>query len=106
MSITVQCPGCGKTYAIDESYAGKRVACKQCGQAMRVVSPVAAPRGSTTMVVACASYGKEYTVASEFAGKKTACTRCGAKFRIPVGDGPRNESTPPRRPPPKSSITR
>src|SRR5215470_3548485 len=86
MSITVQCPGCGKTYAIDESYTGKRLACKQCGQAMRVAAPAAAPRGSTTMVVACASCGKEYTVASEFAGKKTACTRCGAKFRIPAGD--------------------
>src|SRR5262245_16397565 len=85
MSITVQCPGCGKTYAIDQTYAGKRVACKQCGQAMRVGVAAAAPRGNTTMVVACANCGKEYTVASEFAGKKTACTRCGAKFRIPAG---------------------
>jgi DNA-directed RNA polymerase subunit RPC12/RpoP len=85
MSIAVQCPGCGKTYALDETYAGKRVACKQGGQAMRVGVAAAVPRGSTTMVVACANCGKEYTVASEFAGKKTACTRCGTKFRIPAG---------------------
>lgn len=35
MTISIQCPGCGKGYQLDDSLAGKRVKCK-CGQRMSV----------------------------------------------------------------------
>jgi ribosomal protein S27E len=85
ISITVECPGYGKTYAIDETYAGRRLACKQSGQAIRVTALGAAPRVSATMRVACENCGREYTGSSQFAGKQTVCAQCGTKFWIPTG---------------------
>jgi hypothetical protein len=38
MSITIQCPGCGKRFALKEELAGRRIQCK-CGQAMIVPTP-------------------------------------------------------------------
>lgn len=42
MSISVQCPGCGKRYKVDERFAGKKAKCQSCGAAIPV--PAAAVR--------------------------------------------------------------
>lgn len=41
MSITIQCPQCGKRYTVAESAAGKVATCKRCGVKMRI--PAATP---------------------------------------------------------------
>src|SRR5262245_3193986 len=43
MSISIQC-GCGKSYQVADNLAGKKVRCKECGEAVPVPgSPVGAP---------------------------------------------------------------
>ncbi len=46
MSIKFAC-GCGKAYKVPEKFAGKRVKCKECGEAVRVPSESEAEVGST-----------------------------------------------------------
>jgi len=36
MAIDLQCDGCGKNYRVADQMAGKRIACKNCGQKMAV----------------------------------------------------------------------
>ncbi|HVV99346.1 MAG TPA: prolyl oligopeptidase family serine peptidase [Planctomycetaceae bacterium] len=36
MAISVDCPGCGRTYNLNEKYAGKKVRCTDCKTAMQV----------------------------------------------------------------------
>jgi dienelactone hydrolase len=36
MSIRAQCGACGKTYQVDDRFAGRKAACKACGEAMLV----------------------------------------------------------------------
>jgi hypothetical protein len=36
MSIQATCDACGKTYSVPDKYAGKRLACKECGETMEV----------------------------------------------------------------------
>ena len=43
MSITIQCPNCGKRYTVDESAAGKVATCQACGVKMRIPAVAAAP---------------------------------------------------------------
>ena len=43
MSITIQCPNCGKRYTVDESAAGKVATCAACGVKMRIPAVAAAP---------------------------------------------------------------
>jgi hypothetical protein len=45
MSIQVSCAGCGKSYRVDDRFAGKRAKCKACGNEMLVpAAAAAAPR--------------------------------------------------------------
>jgi RNase P subunit RPR2 len=95
MSITTQCPGCRKTYAIDEKHEGRTLICKQCGGAMRVGSDGEVRRNGPRVRVECDDCGKGHWVSAENAGKKTFCKNCGTLFRIPEGvtASDRNEST-------------
>jgi hypothetical protein len=45
MAISCKCDACGKTYTVDEKLAGKRVKCKNCGEAFSVPSTRRAPTG-------------------------------------------------------------
>ncbi len=42
--IAVACP-CGKSYRVPAAKAGKRFACKACGETLRVVSPASGAPG-------------------------------------------------------------
>ncbi len=86
MSITMQCPGCAKAYAINEKLAGHVIACKHCGAAMSVNSPDASLKAAPRVRVECEHCGKGHWVAAENAGRKTLCKKCGALFRIPDGE--------------------
>jgi predicted Zn finger-like uncharacterized protein len=39
MVIVLDCPGCGKRYEVDESLAGKKSRCKQCGEVFLIPVP-------------------------------------------------------------------
>jgi ribosomal protein S27E len=82
MSITGQCPGCGKPYAVDDKHTGRRMTCKQCGEVMRLV----ASEGGSKLRVECEHCGKGHWVSAENVGKKTVCKSCGEMFRIRTGE--------------------
>ena len=46
MMIVLACSGCGKRYEVDESLAGKKSRCKDCGNVFRIPAASAAPTGS------------------------------------------------------------
>jgi len=39
MSLSVECPGCGREYRVKDELAGKKIRCKECNTAMMVPSP-------------------------------------------------------------------
>ncbi len=39
MPISIQCPACKREYKVDDKLAGKKVKCKQCGEAISVADP-------------------------------------------------------------------
>lgn len=43
MSISLTCPGCGKAYTVDETFAGRTMKCRQCQAAITVGPVEAAP---------------------------------------------------------------
>jgi hypothetical protein len=48
MSIQVSCAGCGKSYRVDDRFAGKRAKCKACGSEMLVPAAAAAAAAPPT----------------------------------------------------------
>ena len=81
MSITGQCPECGKPYSVGNKFAGHRITCEQCGEELLVISSEVAPKRR----VECEHCGRGHWVSAENVGKKTVCKNCGAKFRIVLG---------------------
>ncbi len=77
----MQCPSCGKSYAVDEKRVGHRTKCKQCGEVILVAISEVAPK----LRVECERCGKGHWVSAEHAGKQTVCKNCGAMFRILIG---------------------
>jgi hypothetical protein len=45
MSITFACGSCGKSFTVDDKFAGKKGKCKQCGEMMEIPSQAAAAAG-------------------------------------------------------------
>jgi dienelactone hydrolase len=43
MSISFECPQCGKAFSVGDEFAGKKAKCKQCGGTMIVPAAAAAP---------------------------------------------------------------
>ena len=77
----MQCPACGKSYAVEEKRAGRRMTCKYCSEEILVAISEVAPK----LRVECERCGKGHWVSAEHAGKKTVCKQCGAMFRIVIG---------------------
>jgi hypothetical protein len=90
MAISLQCDQCGKQYQLGDNLAGKRIKCKQCGQALSVPAAAsAATSGSATAITAaCGSCGKQYQLKAELAGKRIKCKECGGVVPVPGSAAP------------------
>lgn len=101
MPITVSCT-CGQQLRVADQYAGQRVKCPGCGQA--VTAPAAAPAAAApaTIKFSC-SCGMTMQARAEYAGKTSQCPRCQAKVVIPSagGSAPPAIQQKPSAPPPK-----
>ena len=69
MSIKVSCDGCGKTYQVDDRFAGKKAKCKACGQGMqvpgaRVPANASPPAAKSTLKTSAPSSPKAVTKSS------------------------------------------
>jgi hypothetical protein len=125
MTIDLACPGCGKSYSLPASQAGKRARCKRCGLEFRIElaadepSPPAKPQPALrpankvvvhpsssrpeTIPVACPSCGFHYEVDASLGGKRGRCKTCREIFRlpevaaaVPTPDAPAARVTPAR----------
>jgi len=98
MSITIRCPGCNKKYVADDSAAGRKLKCKQCGEvfplpeAAEATVPAAewAPAGDgaeprVAIRFLCNGCGKSYSTPQHLAGKRIPCKKCGQVITIPGG---------------------
>ena len=50
MSITIECPGCGSDYRVNEERAGTRLKCKHCGDVLKVPMSSGAPQRQSTKI--------------------------------------------------------
>ena len=110
MAISFSCRRCDKPYHLDDSLAGKRARCKQCGLEFdiprpapsRAVARSSAPstasrpasglRGAAAaggvprdskIAFGCESCGKPYRLDRSYAGKLVRCTQCRHEFKVP-----------------------
>lgn len=81
MPIQVKC-SCGKSLAVPDKYAGKRIKCPGCESALTVPAQAAAAKPAT-ISVKC-KCGKTLGVKPELAGKKVKCPTCQAVLAIPA----------------------
>ena len=91
MSITIQCPQCGKRYTVDEASAGKIAKCQACGVKMRIPeAPPApeppAPQEPSPEAPAAGGLPKEMRANRTLAGR--TCPVCG--LAILLGQEVRN----------------
>jgi predicted Zn finger-like uncharacterized protein len=89
MAIAFDCPACGRSYAVAESLAGKRVKCKDCGEPMNVPAARMAAKAAPPDVITfdCPDCGRKYHVAAAMAGKRVRCKSCGSELHVPdTGD--------------------
>ncbi|MEZ6117348.1 MAG: hypothetical protein R3C28_12335 [Pirellulaceae bacterium] len=81
MPIQVKC-SCGKSLAVPDKYAGKRIKCPGCESALTVPAQTAAAKPAA-ISVKC-KCGKTLGVKPELAGKKVKCPTCQAVLAIPA----------------------
>ena len=110
MTIPIHCPKCGRFKPAPEQWAGKLVACDDCGARFKIpahgarrrsepdgeasarspaAGPTPAPKPSrpsagATVPAQCDACGRQYDVPSELAGKRCQCLHCGAVVKIVV----------------------
>src|SRR6516162_6822273 len=91
MPVPVSC-SCGKQFKVADEYAGRRIKCPGCGNALAVTTGPAAPRAAATpapagpaMVRFACSCGKQMQARAEFAGKSVRCPACQTAIRVPGG---------------------
>lgn len=89
MSITLECPGCGKRYEIDDRLAGKQAKCK-CGTAMRVPRKNAGSAGA-----AVEGLDDEDWVASAFSSPAPAGPTAAPPEATPIAPPPIVDVRPP-----------
>lgn len=99
MSIKVYCAGCDRNYLLDDKFAGRKVTCKKCGQALQLPEaeaglqpPQAGPE--ETVGFPCDGCGKTYRTPSRLAGKKIVCKECGETIVIPARATPARSAAP------------
>ncbi len=99
MPIPVPC-ACGKQVAVPDKYAGKKIKCPSCGQAMRVpaaagVTPQSTSKENGTIAVQCPC-GRSVAHNPSLAGKTVKCPGCGQPLGIPVRQQMDRVSGPPQ----------
>jgi hypothetical protein len=88
MAISLQCEQCGKQYQLSDNLAGKRIKCKECGNAINVPGAAGAANAAGPIAVACGSCGKQFQVKAELAGKRVKCQQCGTAVQVPAAGAP------------------
>ena len=87
MKIDVDCSGCGKRYQVDESLAGKKSRCKDCGNVFRIpLGPTSHSGGKSTRRSGSASPVDSSNAVASRAGRPGAFCRCHR--RCVAGDPP------------------
>lgn len=96
MSISFSCPDCGKSFTVDEKFAGKKGRCKQCGGVTQIPE-VATSRPSTSRAPGA-------LIARDLPSKRTAPARPAAPGSRPRPDldddlfaeapGPKSQPSP------------
>ncbi|HUT92529.1 MAG TPA: hypothetical protein VMY37_23755 [Thermoguttaceae bacterium] len=110
MTIPIQCPQCGRWKPAPDQWAGKLVACDDCGARFKIPAKSAEPEGEpapeppkestptrrtpadkqprqTTqpgIPARCDACGKPYRAPSEWAGKRIKCPQCGGTVEVPI----------------------
>lgn len=83
MTIDATC-SCGKTLRVPDQYAGKRVKCPGCGQALAVpAGGSAAPASAGSQQAAC-KCGAKFKVTPQLSGKKVRCPKCKEVMQLPA----------------------
>ncbi|HRU04799.1 MAG TPA: hypothetical protein P5137_03370 [Candidatus Brocadiia bacterium] len=92
MPISVKC-SCGKALSLPDSFAGKKVKCPMCGQAIQAPAAAAAsqagaaaPGAAGAKVRVECECGAALSVSAAYVGKKIKCPRCSQP--VLVGGGP------------------
>ncbi len=80
--IKVACR-CGQKFAVKSEYAGKKVKCRGCGEALSVPSSAL-----SVIPLKCKQCGKRLTASAKLAGKTVKCSQCSALLKIPANGVP------------------
>ena len=109
MTIPIHCPKCGRFKPAPDQWAGKLVACDDCGARFKIPTPggkrrkkpddkptvpsstveaTPGPKRSrqgpdATVPAECEACGRQYDVALELAGRRCLCLHCGAEVEVP-----------------------
>ena len=91
MSITIECPACGKASKVPDSAAGLKGKCNSCGNILRIPS---APVQASAIKICCVC-GADVTLGKRLkdANGRYYCAACADRlkeaYRVPSGAGPR-----------------
>ena len=81
MPINVACSACNHKFDAPSKYAGKKVKCPECKEAITIAKPKGGSK-SKKIAVKC-ECGKSFGAKPEWAGKKIKCPGCGKPVSIP-----------------------
>ncbi len=99
--IRFACPGCDKTFKVDDSKAGKTVNCPQCQLRFQIPEASAEDASGSSdpnepvEISPCPKCGMELTVAAEYLGAEVECPGCQTAFTAS-----KKATTKPAPPPP------
>lgn len=107
--ISFSCPGCGRSYEVEERLAGKKARCKDCQEVMRIPQAAASAPAKVAagpLTFPCPRCGHVFSLEAKLAGKKARCKDCGEVFRVPEGTpaAARNGGPPLAPPAPRPSL--
>lgn len=82
MTIAVTCT-CGKRFGAPDKYAGKRVKCSACGQAVSVPTGSAPAASTAAGPAASCKCGARFRLTAQLSGKKVRCPKCKEIMQLP-----------------------
>jgi uncharacterized protein (DUF983 family) len=104
-AITTNCPGCHAPGKVPETFVGRQVKCRKCGQPFTVTrtanppsaapaEPAATPAAPETIEIRCGGCAAIGKAPVAFAGRQVKCRKCGQ----PVQVAPSGPTAPPPAP--------